>query len=78
VEKGVGVAMAHMSWNGATDVARWEILSGKSADRLRSVGSSPSAGLETMIPVQLAGSWVVARAMDSAGASLADSGPVQV
>jgi hypothetical protein len=72
------MAMINVSWNGATDLARWEILSGPSADRLQPVGSSPSARFETIVPVQPRGPWIVARAFDVAGRVLADSAPMQV
>lgn len=78
VVAGGGWVDAYVSWNGATGIARWEILSGESADSLRVVGSSPYAGFETMLPVNPAGSWFAARALDAAGGVMAQSHPKQI
>jgi hypothetical protein len=78
VEAGGGFVAAYASWNGATGIARWEILSGESGDRLQAVGSSPGAGFETTLPVNPAGPWFAARAIDASGAVMAQSEPQQV
>jgi outer membrane protein assembly factor BamB len=51
----------YASWNGATEVATWEVLAGPDSGRLRLIGSSPWEGFETAIPVRttepLVGVW---------------------
>ena len=66
---------AYVSWNGATGVARWELLEGASATALEHVGSVGRDGFETAIPLLLdAGRrYVAVRALDAAGAVLATS-----
>ena len=42
-EPGAGTD-AYMSWNGATEVAEWELFAGSSASTLQSVGRRRGAG----------------------------------
>ena len=37
------------SWNGATEVARWEVLGGDSPDALVPLASAPRRGFETAL-----------------------------
>ncbi len=46
-----GRATVYASWNGATEVARWEVLDGSGGRRPRVVARSPKSGFETPIPV---------------------------
>ena len=46
-----GALAAYVSWNGATGVARWELLEGGSSRTLARVGSVGWAGFETAIAV---------------------------
>jgi Arylsulfotransferase (ASST) len=57
----------YASWNGATGVATWEVLTGPSADRLKPVGSVPRHGFETAITVHPAEPYVTVRAKDRSG-----------
>ncbi len=68
----------YASWNGATEVARWEALAGSKASSLRPVGSAPRSGFETTIAVHTAASLVAARALDEGGKVLATSPAVRV
>jgi hypothetical protein len=55
----------YASWNGATEVASWQVLAGPSSDKLRPVG--PSAlreGFETAITVRTAEPYVRVEAKD--------------
>jgi hypothetical protein len=65
----------YVSWNGATEVAAWEVLTGGSPGALVPVTQVPKDGFETMIPVPNAGVFVAVRALDAAGATLATSAP---
>lgn len=43
---------AYASWNGATEVARWQVLAGSNAKHLAVVASKLRNGFETAIPLQ--------------------------
>ncbi len=69
-----GAADVYASWNGATEVASWQVLAGSSASTLKPAGSAPKTGFETAIPVAVAaGSYVAVQALSSAGAVLGTS-----
>jgi arylsulfotransferase ASST len=65
------------SWNGATDVARWEVLTGASADALQPAGSARRNGFETTLSAPSGSAFVAVRALDSAGNVLGTSRAVQ-
>jgi outer membrane protein assembly factor BamB len=54
----------YVSWNGATDVARWQVLVGKANDDLAVVTSATKSGFETAIPFQANGKYVAVQALD--------------
>jgi hypothetical protein len=67
----------YVSWNGATDVARWQLLSGD-AGRLRPGRTVAKRGFETALPLAGAsGSLVAARALGADGRILGTSRAVQ-
>jgi hypothetical protein len=47
-----GRVTADVSWNGATDVAHWQVLAGDRAGALRPAGSARRAGFETRVQVR--------------------------
>jgi Arylsulfotransferase (ASST) len=61
------------SWNGATEVARWEVLAGDSAESLAPVGGRARSGFETAISVDGRHAFVAVRALDRSGAVLGTS-----
>jgi hypothetical protein len=63
-------AVLYASWNGATRVAYWRVLEGKSPSALTPAGQAPRGGFETSVslPGAGAGSYVQAQALDAAGA----------
>ncbi|HEX4110008.1 MAG TPA: arylsulfotransferase family protein [Solirubrobacteraceae bacterium] len=71
-----GAVTVFASWNGATDVARWQLLAGPDAKDLRSIASAASAGFETSISGRTAQRYVAVRALSSAGKTLGTSWPV--
>lgn len=68
-----GRVAVYASWNGATGVARWEVLAGASADTLQPVGGGAWTGLETALSVSTGASWFAVRAFDAAGNVLGTS-----
>ena len=68
----------HASWNGATKVAAWEVISGPHPNKLEPLGSLPRNGFETAILAQTSDPYVAARAKDSSGKTLGTSAPVEL
>jgi len=66
----------YASWNGATTVASWQLLSGSSAADLKPVSSTPESGFETTIPT-VAAAFVQVRALSASGKVLATSKAIQ-
>ncbi len=60
------------SWNGATEVARWQVLAG-SAARLRGVASKARDGFETELTARTRATHVAVRALDARGRVLGTS-----
>jgi hypothetical protein len=76
-EPGAGTDV-YMSWNGATEVATWELFAGSSQGTLTSVATVPRRGFETKITVSGVPKFVQARARDAAGNILSTSGITRV
>jgi hypothetical protein len=53
VKRRRGGAIVYASWNGATDVARWQVFAGTKPNRLRPVRSRPRERFETAIRVRV-------------------------
>jgi hypothetical protein len=68
----------HASWNGATEVAAWEVLSGPRPARLEPLGSVPRDGFETAMLAQTRDPYVAVRAKDRNGEVLGTSAPVEL
>jgi len=62
-----------VSWNGATRVARWQVLAGSDADKLRVVASTPKGGFETAIRLPDSPHYIAVRAVDGRGSVLRTS-----
>jgi hypothetical protein len=73
---GSGMVDVYASWNGATEVARWQVLAGPSASSLSPVGAASWNGLETQIRVRTGQRFIAVQALDSSGRVLATSAPV--
>lgn len=70
-----GRPVVAVSWNGATEVRRWQVLD-VAADRV--VATAPPTGFETRLVGAMTGMRVVARALDAAGNELGRSEPADV
>jgi len=66
----------YASWNGATEVAAWEVLAGPHPGQLESVESFPRDGFETAMSVQTSHPYVAVQARDRSGQVLGASEPV--
>jgi Arylsulfotransferase (ASST) len=71
-----GRVTAYASWNGATEVKRWQLLAGPDAEHLTVVGGAVRSGFETQISARTDEPVVRVRALDGRGAILATSRPV--
>jgi hypothetical protein len=69
----------YTSWNGATEVASWQVLAGPDRRLMRSVGGggAPREGFETAITVHTAEPYVSVQAKDRSGRVLATSKAVK-
>ena len=73
VARSVGSASAvYASWNGATTVSSWQLLTGSSRGHLKAVSTTPKSGFETTIPAPPAAFYEV-RALSASGRVLASS-----
>jgi hypothetical protein len=69
--------IVYASWNGATEVASWEVLVGPHPGKLKSLGSIPRDGFETAMAVRSTDPYVTARAKDRSGRVLGTSNAVE-
>jgi hypothetical protein len=72
-----GEVRVYASWNGATEVARWEVLAGPRVDRLGALRSSPRDGFETAMVVRSTDPYLAVRAKDRSGRTLGTSKAVE-
>ena len=68
-----GERVAYASWNGATEVERWQLLAGESAAALAPVSSIRTQGFETSVRTRAKGPFFAVRALDLSGAPLGQS-----
>jgi hypothetical protein len=65
-----GTLTVAASWNGATEVASWQVLAGASPTSLAPVASAPRSGFQTSIGVNPTPAYVAVRALDASGAAI--------
>ncbi len=75
-EAGTGVDV-YASWNGATTVARWQVLGGASAAALTPLTTVARQGFETHISLSTAPAVVAVKALDAHGRALNESRKVR-
>jgi len=63
----------YVSWNGATGVARWQVLAGPAASSLVTMASAPKRGFETRITLAGSARVFAVRALSATGRVLARS-----
>ena len=72
-----GSIQVHTSWNGATEVARWQVRAGSSARALRPVRTVSRRGFETAVTLGTNSGFVAVAALDGKGALLGVSKTVR-
>ncbi len=73
-----GHAIAYASWNGATQVATWQVLGGSSPTSLSIVATHRRTAWETDIPLSQSEAYIETRALDAHGNVLATSKAVKL
>lgn len=71
--RGRGRVAVWASWNGATEVARWQVLAGADPAALAPVATQPRDGFETAISIPDRGAYVAVRALAADGTVLGTS-----
>jgi hypothetical protein len=69
VRKTVGRVTVYASWNGATDVRSWQVLSGRNARSLKPVRTVRRTGFETRIDVKAGARLFAVKAIGGRGAA---------
>ncbi len=72
-----GTIAVSVSWNGATEVASWQVLAGASPSALAPVATAAKTGFQTSIAAPGAGPYVAVQALDSAGTVIGTSATVK-
>jgi hypothetical protein len=67
----------YASWNGATDVASWQVLAGATRTALAPLAKFREAGFETAMPVPSAGPYFAVRALNKNGRVIGTSPTVR-
>ena len=67
----------YVSWNGATEVDTWQVLSGGDPDKLEPAGSAPRKGFETAVTLYTSEPYVAVEAKDGSGRVLGISEVVE-
>jgi hypothetical protein len=71
--KSKGKVKVYASWNGATEVAKWQVFAGNSASQLTKVATKRRTGFETVITLSKAHKAYEVRALDAHGNLLRSS-----
>ncbi len=72
-----GTTTVYASWNGATEVARWQVRAGSSATDLRPLRTVTRRGFETSITLRAKPRFVAVAALDRQGVVLGASRPIR-
>lgn len=70
-----GERVAYVSWNGATEVAAWRLLTGEDADDTTAQATVDRDGFETALPVPGEDPYIAVEALDRDGQVLGSSSP---
>jgi len=63
-----GAVTVAASWNGATEVASWQVLAGASPTSLTPAASAPRSGFQTSVAVTPAPAYLAVQALNASGA----------
>jgi hypothetical protein len=68
----------YASWNGAPEVATWEVLAGARPDQLEALGAVPRDGFETAMFAQTTDPYLAVQAKEQSGRVLGTSAPMKL
>ncbi len=66
------------SWNGATEIASWQLLTGTSPSSLTPLATVPRSGFQTQASVSSSAAYIETRALDANGNVLGSSTPLRL
>ncbi len=66
------------SWNGATEVASWQLLAGSSPSSLTALATVPKSGFQTDATLTSSATYVESQALNASGGVIGSSAPYQV
>jgi hypothetical protein len=75
-QNGDGSLSVHAVWNGATQVASWQVMGGETASTLGVASTVPWNGLDTVIPISGSVNNIQVVALNSAGAAIGTSATI--
>jgi Arylsulfotransferase (ASST) len=78
VENPDGSLTLYVSWNGSTQVARWQLMTGATAATMKPAGTMRRAGFETAIPLPVRSGTVSVVALDAHGKQLRAAAPTVI
>lgn len=73
-----GSLTLYVSWNGATQVAKWQLVAGKTAAAMKPVATVRRTGFETAIPLPVTSGSVAVVALDAHGKQLRAAAPTPI
>ena len=73
-----GSLTLYVSWNGATRVAKWQLVAGTSTDRMKPVQTQRHTGFETAIALPVTSGYVSVVALDALGKQLRAAAPTLI
>jgi hypothetical protein len=73
-----GATTVYVSWNGATQVAKWRILSGSSATSLTRATTGARSAFESALRIPAGARYAAAQALDAAGHVLGSSATIRL
>jgi hypothetical protein len=72
-----GKTTVFASWNGSTQLARWQVLGGSSAAKMSVIASAGKAAFETAIKLRSSRTYLAVQALDAHGKVLGTSKPAK-
>jgi Arylsulfotransferase (ASST) len=73
-----GNPLLYVSWNGATEVASWQLLTGTSPTALQPTATVPRTGFETQLAPGISSGYAAVIALDASNKPLGQSAAVQL
>jgi arylsulfotransferase ASST len=72
-----GKTTVYASWNGSTELARWQVLGGSSPSKMSVIASANKSAFETPIRLRSSAAYLAVQALDSSGKVLAHTKPIK-